>query len=125
MNRFQLGHDEDVNVIGRYAILTVQSHSFADIFVKLIDGFALREDVFPNSAGTPKIAIAIHFDLNQHKSILYRLRSISYLCFYFTAAPPGGTREKCVSIRTEEVIAKTRNPRRTPRSKNVPAGPWG
>lgn len=64
MNWLQFGNDEDVNIGCGHATLKVQSHGFANVFVKLVDGLALREDVFPDPAGAPKITVVIDFHLH-------------------------------------------------------------
>lgn len=73
MNGLQFGNDEDVNVAGGDAVLEMQGNSFTDVAVKFVDGFALGEDVFTDSAGAPRFAIAIHFHFDQRAVILHRL----------------------------------------------------
>jgi len=63
MNGLQFGNDEDVDVAGGHAVFKMEGHSFADVFVQLVDSFALRENIFADSTRTPKITIIVHFDL--------------------------------------------------------------
>jgi hypothetical protein len=73
MNGLQFGNDEDVDVGGGHAIYKMKGHSLADVFVQLIDSFGLREDVFADSPGAPKVAVVIDFHFYQHSLILQRL----------------------------------------------------
>ncbi len=81
MNGLQFGNDEDINVGGGHSIFKVKSHRFADVLVEFIDGFALRENIFPDSTRAPKTTVIVDFDFYQHSVILQRLRAVDHPCF--------------------------------------------
>jgi len=64
MDWLQFGNDENVNFASGHAILKVQGHSLANVFVKFVDSFALREEIFLDSPRAPKVAVVIHFDFH-------------------------------------------------------------
>lgn len=70
MNGFQFGIDEDVDVTGGHAILKMKGQSLADVLVEIVDGFALREDIFADSRGAPKVTVVIDFHFYQYSLIL-------------------------------------------------------
>ena len=43
-------------------------YSFFDVLVQLVQGFPLGEDILPNSASAPELAIEIGFHFYQHAS---------------------------------------------------------
>jgi len=42
----------------------MESDSFADVLIELIDSDALGKDVFPNTTCTPGFAVVINFNLH-------------------------------------------------------------
>jgi|SRR5277367_1968508 hypothetical protein len=113
MNRLQFGNDEDVDIGGGHAIFKMKGHSFADVFVQLVDRFALREDIFTDAPGAPKVTVVIDFDFYQHGLILQRLSSADHPRFYLPRRPEFGCVVKCASKRIDQTIAKMKNPPRT------------
>jgi hypothetical protein len=81
MNWLQFGNNEDVDVGGGHTVFKMQSHRFAYIFVKFVDSFTLRENIFADAPGAPKVTVVIDFDFYQHRFIIRRLGATGQLCF--------------------------------------------
>jgi hypothetical protein len=106
MNGLQFGNNEDVDIGGGHAILKMQRHGFADVFVELVNSFALRKDVFADAPSAPKVTVVIDFYFHQHDLILQRLGATGHLCFYFWAKWSRGTRAKRVARRVIQTATK-------------------
>ncbi len=72
MIEFQFRYDKDVDVDRFLPAFKMQSHNFFDVLKHLVDGFALRENIFPEASSAPEFSVMVNFDLNQHFPALSR-----------------------------------------------------